>query len=127
MEGEEGIASADASTVADGPGPNTNPNPSPPPHDDRGSDPADEAAEPEIHSPVSDEDQDHDHEQDQDHDPDHDHDHVHAAETGVSTDDLKLRIIKQAWLVLLEALYCFQEIALCFLCGIGFALFDSAE
>ncbi|KAF7840465.1 la-related protein 6A [Senna tora] len=84
MEGEEGIASSAA--AAGGP----NPSPSTPLHDDRGSDPADEAAEPEIHSPLSDEDHDHDHEQD----PDPDIDHDHAAETGGSTDDLKRIIMR---------------------------------
>lgn len=84
MEGEEGINAASFAAAG-----GTNHNPSSPPQDDRGSDPADEVAELEIHSPVSDE--DHDHEQEED----------HAAGTVISADDLKLKIIKQARLLYL--------------------------
>lgn len=91
MEGEEGIISAVAVAGVHSPDPSP-----PPPHDDRGSaDPSDEAAELEVHSPGSDEEQDHDYE----HDPDPDH----ATETSVSPDDLKLKIIKQAWSFFFQA------------------------
>ncbi|XP_054777250.1 la-related protein 6A [Prosopis cineraria] len=79
MEGEERVSSAAAPDS----------HPSQLLHDDGGSDPADEVAELEIHSPLSDEEQD----QEQEHDQEHDQDH--AAETVTSVDDLKLKIIKQ--------------------------------
>ncbi|XP_061374334.1 la-related protein 6A [Gastrolobium bilobum] len=66
-----------------------------------GPDPAaglDDVSEPEIHALISDEEHDHDHELDHDHEHDHhdeDQDRDHAAVTGVSLDDLKLKIIKQ--------------------------------
>ncbi|CAI8590844.1 unnamed protein product [Vicia faba] len=61
----------------------------------------DYVAEPEIHALISDEEHDHVHEHDElDHDFDHAHEHEgherdQVAETGVSLDDLKLKIIKQ--------------------------------
>lgn len=66
-----------------------------------GPDPAtalDDVDEPEIHVLISDDDHespDHDHDQEVDH-HDEDHDRDHAAETVLSLDDLKLKIIRQA-------------------------------
>ncbi|XP_057428635.1 la-related protein 6A isoform X2 [Lotus japonicus] len=65
-----------------------------------GPDPAtalDDVDEPEIHVLISDDDHespDHDHDQEVDH-HEEDHDRDHAAETGLSLDDLKLKIIRQ--------------------------------
>lgn len=62
----------------------------------------DDVAEPEIHVLISDEEHDHDHEHD--HENEHDHDEGqerdHVADTVVSFDDLKLKIIKQVNLLL---------------------------
>lgn len=78
----------------------------------------DDVAEPEIHALISDEEHDHEREIEIDHDFDHENEHEldqrddgqepdHVAETVVSLDDLKLKIIKQVnpsncnWLLLI--------------------------
>ncbi|KAI4298261.1 hypothetical protein L6164_031839 [Bauhinia variegata] len=110
MDGEEGLASAAVSVASTGAGPT----PSPPMHEDLGHDPvpnAGETVEHEILAPLSDEDREHDHDIEHDHDLEHEHEHDHdlehehdhdlehehdhTAEPGVSSDDLKLKIIKQ--------------------------------
>lgn len=64
----------------------------------------DYVAEAEVHALISDEERDHVHEHGLNHDFDHEHEHDHhdegqepdhVAETGVSLEDLKLKIIKQ--------------------------------
>lgn len=101
--GEQGLLSATTTPAG------ADPTASPPPLGDpvSGPDPAagpDDVAEPEIHALISDEEHDHHHDHDHDHDEDHDHEHDHhdedqdrdhVAETAVSLDDLKLKIIKQ--------------------------------
>lgn len=78
----------------------------------------DDVTEPEIHALISDEEHDHEREIEIDHDFDHENEHEldqrddgqepdHVAETVVSLDDLKLKIIKQVnpsncnWLLLI--------------------------
>ncbi|KAK7303125.1 hypothetical protein RJT34_14026 [Clitoria ternatea] len=101
MEGGELVLPSSTATAGD------STTVSPPPLDDRVSSPdlgagSDDVTEPEIHPLISDEEHDHEHEHDLDHDRDHEHDHHHedqdhdhAAVSGVSLEDLKLKIIKQ--------------------------------